>query len=224
MTNTDRSKPVNYKNPAQPLISWHAAPSMGPLGSEVERARCTARSKRSGERCKCWPMKGRKVCGIHGGAAGQVRAAAQRRLQAQAVAAEVEGALAYESVVGVTNPLEALSLLAGEALMLKEAFAARVNALKSLSYSAVGSGTEQLRAEVALYERALDRSAKFLDLLAKSDFEAQRIALSQAQGAMLAKILDRIFDGLELSGAQRLLIPEVVPAAIRAITAGSHRG
>jgi hypothetical protein len=37
---------MNYKNPAEPLTSWSGAPAVGPLGSEVERAR----SKRSGER------------------------------------------------------------------------------------------------------------------------------------------------------------------------------
>jgi hypothetical protein len=33
------------------------------------------------------------------------------------------------------------------------------------------------------------------------------------------KALNRIFDGLQLSAAQRLLIPSVVPAAIREIAA-----
>ncbi len=30
-------------------------------------AQCTAKSKRSGERCKCYAMKGKTVCRIHGG-------------------------------------------------------------------------------------------------------------------------------------------------------------
>lgn len=42
--------------------------------------RCTAKSTRSGERCKRPPIRGGTVCATHGGSAPQVRDAAQRRL------------------------------------------------------------------------------------------------------------------------------------------------
>ena len=42
---------------------------------------CTARSKRSGERCQKAAMSGTNVCRNHGGAAPQVRAKAKRRLE-----------------------------------------------------------------------------------------------------------------------------------------------
>src|ERR1019366_9474335 len=114
-------------------------PSPGVTG----HSQCTAKSKRSGERCRCYPMQGGTVCRTHGGAAGQVRAAARRRLQSQAVEAEVKNALAFESIEGVMNPLEAMSQLAAEVQATKDALAARVNALEVIRYSAVGSGTEQ---------------------------------------------------------------------------------
>jgi hypothetical protein len=208
---------------AESLTSRGGSTPVRPHGAAVDRPRCTAHAKSTGERCRQYPKPGSKVCHYHGGAAGQVVAAAQRRLQVQAVEAEVDAELAYQQVEGVTNPLEALSMLAGEALMLKEAMAARVNALKSLSYSAAGTGTEQLRSEVALYERALDRTARFLDLLVKSGFEEKRIALEAARAAVMIQVLDRIFDRLELSPAQRVLIGTVVPQEFRAVTAGSHR-
>lgn len=43
--------------------------------------RCTARSSRTGEPCKRPPMLGGNVCYHHGGAAPQVKAKAQRRLE-----------------------------------------------------------------------------------------------------------------------------------------------
>lgn len=41
---------------------------------------CSATSKRSGKRCKKSPIQGGFVCEMHGGAAPQVRRAADRRL------------------------------------------------------------------------------------------------------------------------------------------------
>lgn len=48
------------------------------------RRRCTARSKRSGERCKRRPALGQNVCSMHGAKSPQARAAARRRLDALA--------------------------------------------------------------------------------------------------------------------------------------------
>lgn len=44
-------------------------------------AQCTATSKRSGKRCEKSAAAGATVCRMHGGAAGQVKAAAERRHQ-----------------------------------------------------------------------------------------------------------------------------------------------
>lgn len=42
--------------------------------------RCTARSSRTGARCKRWAIAGGNVCPSHGGSAPQVRQSAYRRL------------------------------------------------------------------------------------------------------------------------------------------------
>ena len=197
--------------------------SRGPHTTLEERpgGQCTARAKSTGERCGSYPVKGATVCRVHGGAAVQVREAAKRRLATEAVEAEVKATLAFEALEGVEDPLEALSLLASEALAMKESLAARVNSLKSIRYSAHGSGTEQLRAEVALYERAMDRAAKFLDLLAKSGFEERRVRLAEQQGQLVALALRRIFARLNLSAEQQALLPVVVPEELRRIDSES---
>ena len=48
-----------------------------------EPVKCKAR-KQDGTQCKAWPIKGAEVCRVHGGRAPQVKAAAARRLAAQA--------------------------------------------------------------------------------------------------------------------------------------------
>ena len=45
-------------------------------------AKCTAHSSRTGKPCRKSPIRGATVCRFHGGAAPQVRRAAERRLDA----------------------------------------------------------------------------------------------------------------------------------------------
>lgn len=73
--------------------------------------------------------------------------------------------IAYEAREPVEAPLEVLALLTDEAIAMKEALAMRVNALQQIRFVAERSGTEQIRAELVLYERSMDRVASFLDLV-----------------------------------------------------------
>jgi hypothetical protein len=133
-------------------------------------------------------MKGSTVCRSHGGAAAQVRAAASARRLAAAATADAERLLAHEAVDRMADPWETLGRLAVEADAMKQALGERVNALgAALRYTAPGAGTEQLRAEVALYERAMDRSAKFADMLLKHNWEEKRIRLAEGQSAIVVE-------------------------------------
>jgi hypothetical protein len=192
---------------------------MGPLGT-VDRAQCTARSKRSGERCKAYPVRGATVCNTHGGAARQVRAAAARRLEVEEVETEVRNLIAFEALEGVDDPLAVLSELAARALATERALAARVNDLAQddrLRYKASGAGTEQLRAEVALWERWHKQAASLADLLARHNFEERRVRLSEKQGALVVGVLRAVFARLALSPEQQAMLPTVVPEELRRI-------
>lgn len=176
---------------------------------------CTGH-KSDGSPCGAHPIKGGTVCRVHGGSAPAVRAAAQRRLETEAVAADLSAVIGSEGLGGVSDPLDALARLATEAMAMKTALAARVNALNSLSYkSAVG--TEQIRAEVLLYERAIDRSAKFLDLLAKSGFEERRVRIDEATGQHVGRLIQRILQRLELSDHQRRMASPIVIEEIQTL-------
>jgi len=51
------------------------------LSTTKTRRQCTAKSKRTGERCRGRPIRGGTVCWKHGGAAPQVRAKAEEQLR-----------------------------------------------------------------------------------------------------------------------------------------------
>lgn len=51
--------------------------------------RCKAKAKRTGDRCKNWPIRGGRVCRIHGGGAPQVRRAATQRREVARIEQEL---------------------------------------------------------------------------------------------------------------------------------------
>jgi hypothetical protein len=153
--------------------------------------RCTARSSQTGERCKKAAVLGGTVCENHGGAAPQVRAAAERRLAERAALRRLD----QVGVRPIQNPLTALAELAEEAVALKSVLAQRVAALSEFRYEG-RSGTEQLRAEVALYERAMDRAARLLRDWVQLGFDERLVRLSEEQGRQLAGVIDQVVSAL----------------------------
>lgn len=141
-------------------------------------------------------MKGATTCRMHGASAGQVKAKAAARVKAAAAEADARRVLAHVALSRVEDPLQVLAETAAEAVAFKDALASRVNALEAMRYSAPGAGTEQLRAELAVYERALDRVARLSDMLAKHDFGERRLQLVERYGDGLASVVRAILSSL----------------------------
>jgi len=116
----------------------------------------------------------------------------------------------------VADPLSELLRVAAEIRDFKDFVAARVAELRAESWRyESGQGAEQLRAEVALYERALDRTAKVLTDITKLGLEERQVRLAERHAALLQGVLTRVFARLELTERQRELIPVVVPEELR---------
>lgn len=181
------------------------------------QAQCKA-TARSGAQCSNPPIQGGTVCRMHGGGSPAVRAAAARRKAAEAVQAEAQAILAHEGFAGVASPLEELSRLANEALAVKNASAARVNALTSITTTSK-LGVDALAVEVALYERAMDRAGRFLDLLVKSGFEERKLRLDEQTAGMFVTAMREVLARLNLTPEQTVLVGTVVPDVLRSLDA-----
>lgn len=176
---------------------------------------CGAR-RRDGGTCTYKAMLGGTRCRRHGGAIPSVRAAAKRRLAEQAATRAVE----REGIAPLGDPVEMLRELAAEAIGLKDFFAARLAALEELRYQGAGQAGEQLRAEVALYERALDRSQKFLHDLAKLGLDERQVRVSEAQVVILVGIINRGLAASNLDADQVITVRANMAAEMRKIGAG----
>ena len=144
-------------------------------------------------------MRGGTVCASHGGLAPQTRAASDRR-QAEARAASMVRALVPVDSAPIGDPMVALARLAGEADAFRGVLAGRVNELAQVPTAQRAEGDlDQLRAELSLYERALDRTSKFCEALIRSNYLERHAAIEEAQ---VYAVLGIITHGLNLISDQ----------------------
>lgn len=175
--------------------------------------RCTA-TRRDGTSCGNRPVKGALVCRMHGGMAPQVQAAARRRLAEE----EIRNGLAQLDVEPVGDPFTELSKLAGQVVAWKDALAAKVNELTELRYAAQGAGTEQLRAEVALFERALDRCAAVLGMIAKLGIDDRLARISERQTEAVIRAVDAALSHAGVIGPAAAEAKQVAARELRAVS------
>jgi hypothetical protein len=150
-----------------------------------DRQRCTAHSSRTGDPCKLWAIRGANVCNKHGGRAPRVKAAAAARVVEQ----DIAKTLGRFAVVPVHDPLTALAELAGEITAWKELAAERVAALKDLAQRNFQSGSDEVRAEIQVYERALDRCVHVLATIARLNIDERLVKISEQQAAIVKTAL-----------------------------------
>jgi len=162
---------------------------------------CGARKKQGEGICQRpagWgtPHPGTGCCKLHGGSVPNAVTAALNEQAARE--------LARLDAPPVANPLEELARLAGQCVAWKDAMAVKVNELTSLRYEG-GPGIEQLRAEVMLWERALDRCLAALSAMAKLNIEQRLAGVHAATAQMLEEALAAALQksGLDITGQAR---------------------
>lgn len=206
--------------------------------------KCTAR-KSNGEPCKNWAVKGATVCRNHGGSAPQVRAAAARRREQEA-AQKAVATLGLPVDISPTEALlEEVRWTAGHVQWLR----GRVQELDTVPVvhdvhgdpvepaeghdlvwgtTKVKTGgddagtTQEATPSVwyELYERERKHLVTVCAAALKAGVEERRVRLAEQQGELVATVIRRILDALDLTPAQQARVPEVVPAQLRALAGG----
>lgn len=150
-----------------------------------DKKKCRAHSSRTGEPCKLWAIRGGTVCNKHGGKAPHVKAAAHARHVDQ----EITKVLGWLDINPIHDPLTALSELAGEIVAWKELAAARVAELTSLAQRNYTSGSDEVRAEIQVFERAMDRAVTVLATIARLNIDERLVRISEQQADLVKKAL-----------------------------------
>ncbi len=132
---------------------------------------CTAIAKSTGKRCGRAPLKGSKVCIMHGASAGQVRRKAADRV-ATAEAIDVVGRYVPGSVGTPVDVPAALAAIIGELRAFSAFMGQRMAELTASEWRYDHPDRPAIRAEVALYTRALDQAARILVDIGRLGVEA----------------------------------------------------
>lgn len=134
---------------------------------------------------------GQKRCRMHGGK-NCTTERKRTEVMTERRAAAIIGKLQIEPV---EDPLKALKTLAGEALAWKQTLGMIVTDLEVIRYRT--DNAEQIRGEVALFERAMDRCANILATIAKLKIDERLAAISEQQASIL---LTALFASYEAAG------------------------
>ena len=184
------------------------------------KRRCSGHSTSTGEPCGLSPVRGATVCHKHGGSAPQVKAKAAERVAQQEFDQEMSRTLAHLNVAPVDNPLAVLAELAGQAVAFKDALADRVNRLNDIRYEDL-KGSEQLRSEVALWERALDRCERFVTSMARLKIDDRLVKVEEAQVDLLLAALDAGLVAVDVEPGRRVEAKAAAARHLRAVGKGA---
>jgi hypothetical protein len=132
-------------------------------------------------------------CKHHGGASPNGRK--------HAVEQQARLELARLDIPPVEDPLSELARVCGQVLGWKDMLAAKVNALSSLRYENEAGG-EQLRAEVALWERALDRCERFLTAMARLNIDDRLARISEQRAELIITVFTAALERAGIEGEQ----------------------
>lgn len=181
---------------------------------------CTATNKNLGVRCKNWTVAGTNVCKRHGGFAPHVRAAGRRRVVEALVRKEAEGILAKQGITPIEDPLDELMKLGGEVTAYREIFRSQVDKLLArgdIRYDNMQG--EQLRAEVALWERTAEKCLKVYSEIVRLGIAERQVRIREAEVVLMAQAIRNILARLDLTPAQKSMAGQVVSEELRAIEA-----
>lgn len=199
-----------------------------PADESHERPRCGAKTRTPDQHpCKLPPVKGATRCRKHGGATPRSKAAAERRLAEEAAAKAVQTYGLPVDVSPTEALLEEVRYTAGHVAWLRE----RVRELEAKDL--VWGVTEQVdknatefpgldRTEAArpnvwldLYMRERKHLVDVTKAAISAGIEERRVKLAEAQGSLIAGVIRRILDRLDLTKKQQGLVPVIVPEELR---------
>jgi hypothetical protein len=192
----------------------HVPPEMLDEAEEITGFRRCRTVMADGATCGFYAVKGTDppACKNHGANIGSVTSReASRRVAEQRAIERMEEILSQDgerllNPPRLEDPLAELLLLAAEVKAFKEIMRVVVSAMTLTSYRYSGTRTgEQIRAELLLYERGLERLATLLVQISKLKIDERMAQIEERQMAAIERALGMALQasGADLAGQAR---------------------
>jgi len=187
-------------------------------------ARCTAH-RRDGAPCTMRPMRGQRVCRMHGGKQPAAMAAAAHR---QAEAEARDAMVTY----GAPIDMDPVDFVLGEVRRAAGHIAFLEAKIRSLGdddlvwgVTRIKTGgddrgtTEEAKPNIwlTLYADERRRGLDAARVALAAGYEERRVRIEERKGAQFGLVVQFILDKLQLTAKQESMVPDVVPAAFRMI-------
>ncbi|MFD7016124.1 hypothetical protein [Streptomyces sp. NPDC059928] len=194
----------------------HAPDATRQIGIPPEERRCTATTRRSKERCRLWALQGLTVCYRHG-ATKRAQAKGRRAVADAKLDEQLNRLLVGTGAAPVDNPLRALASLAGEMTALKDGLAGLVRKLDVDEIRYKGGAGEQIRAEVVLYERALERTGQLLVNIARLNIDDRLAAIEEKQTDTVIRAIEAALASVGVRGEDAIQAKQVAARHLRSV-------
>lgn len=144
------------------------------------------------------PLSGR--CKLHGGKTAPHRRAAEVA-RVETGARELFGQIV--DIKPIENPLTVYAEFTGRVMAWMKTMDGLISALRSPSYTNEFSG-EQIRGEVQLFERAMDRCNTVLSTYAKLNIDERLSRITEAQQFMVVQAIEAALAAADVTGARAI--------------------
>lgn len=198
-------------------------------------AKCQATSKKRGDQCKNYPVRGLRVCLRHGGGSKKARAAATRNLEQEKLARVARRlGTPHENLDPAQALLDLVASKAGEVEWLRHQVElletdgdlwwgeTKVVGKDNPEFGEQYERTEEARQHVVytLLHKAQDQLARYAAETLKAGVDERQVKLAEQTGAQFETVLTSLLTAISATPAQMQTAATEIPRILRNLAGG----